>query len=93
MARGICGNFCRFSFAVLTDASAYSPIPVPPEVRGPEDPLDVSAFSGAPIDLKSRAVKIYKPAKTATQSGHWNGRQWRMDWDALGKGMCSPYTE
>lgn len=61
-------------------------MPVPSEVRGPDEPLDVGAFSGAPIDLKSRTVRIFKPAKPATQSGNWNGKQWRMDWDVLGKG-------
>lgn len=68
-------------------------MPVPSEVRNPEDPLDVGAFSGAPIDLKSRTVRIYKPAKPATQSGNWNGRQWRMDWDVLGKGTSPPPAE
>lgn len=29
---------------------------------------------------------IYRPAKTATQSGDWHGHQWRMDWDVLSKG-------
>lgn len=29
---------------------------------------------------------IYRPAKTATQSGSWHGHQWRMDWDILQKG-------
>jgi NADH dehydrogenase (ubiquinone) Fe-S protein 4 len=29
---------------------------------------------------------IYKPAKTATQSGNWHSHQWRMDWDVLNKG-------
>lgn len=29
---------------------------------------------------------IYKPAKTATQSGDWHGHHWRMDWDILPKG-------
>lgn len=68
-------------------------MPVPSEVRNPEDPLDVGAFSGAPIDLKARTVRIYKPAKPATQSGNWNGRQWRMDWDVLGKGTSPPPVE
>jgi hypothetical protein len=31
-------------------------------------------------------ASIYKPAKTATQSGDWHGHQWRMDWDILSKG-------
>jgi hypothetical protein len=29
---------------------------------------------------------IYRPAKTATQSGDWHGHHWRMDWDVLHKG-------
>lgn len=32
------------------------------------------------------AFRIYKPAKTATQSGDWHGHHWRMDWDILAKG-------
>ena len=30
--------------------------------------------------------RIYRPAKTATQSGEWHGHHWRMDWDVLSKG-------
>jgi NADH dehydrogenase (ubiquinone) Fe-S protein 4 len=29
---------------------------------------------------------IYKPTKTATQSGNWNASHWLMDWDVLPKG-------
>ena len=29
---------------------------------------------------------IYKPAKTATQSGNWTSDGWLMDWDVLAKG-------
>ena len=29
---------------------------------------------------------IYKPTKTATQSGDWNASHWLMDWDVLPKG-------
>lgn len=31
-------------------------------------------------------TSIYKPTKTATQSGNWQGHHWRMDWDILSKG-------
>lgn len=31
-------------------------------------------------------LRIYKPAKPATQSGTWHSHHWRMDWDVLGKG-------
>jgi NADH dehydrogenase (ubiquinone) Fe-S protein 4 len=32
------------------------------------------------------APRIYKEAKTATQSGDWHSHHWRMDWDILSKG-------
>ena len=42
--------------------------------------------SGAPKDLiTSRVVRIYKESKPATQSGHYNGHLWKLDWDVLGK--------
>lgn len=34
----------------------------------------------------STTSSIYRPAKTATQSGDWHGHHWRMDWDILSKG-------
>ncbi|KAI9845293.1 MAG: NADH:ubiquinone oxidoreductase 21kD subunit [Thelocarpon superellum] len=48
--------------------------------------LPAAVLSGAPVDLQARTVRIYRPAKPATQSGEWHGHQWRMDWDVLGKG-------
>lgn len=32
------------------------------------------------------SCSIYKPAKTATQSGDWTSEHWLMDWDVLAKG-------
>lgn len=32
------------------------------------------------------ARRIFRPAKTATQSGDWHGHHWRLDWDVLHKG-------
>ncbi|TGZ85450.1 hypothetical protein EX30DRAFT_301638 [Ascodesmis nigricans] len=64
----------------------YSPVASFPQPRGVDDPVDAASLSGAPVDLQSRTVRIYKPTKPATQSGNWNGRQWKMDWDVLGKG-------
>lgn len=49
-------------------------------------PTDAAVVSGAPLDLQSRTVRIYKPTKTATQSGNWSSRQWRLDWDVLPRG-------
>ncbi|CAG8979019.1 hypothetical protein HYALB_00012701 [Hymenoscyphus albidus] len=48
--------------------------------------LAAAVLSGAPIELETRTVRIYKPTKPATQSGDWHGHHWRMDWDTLPKG-------
>ncbi|KIX08524.1 uncharacterized protein Z518_03180 [Rhinocladiella mackenziei CBS 650.93] len=67
--------------------SCYSP--VPKRVMNGSEPGEVTpaaVLSGAPVDLQARTVRIYKPAKPATQSGTWGSHAWRMDWDVLGKG-------
>jgi len=67
--------------------SAFSPIPKR-VVDGsePGDSVAAAVLSGAPVELQARTVRIYRPAKTATQSGTWHGHHWRMDWDILQKG-------
>ncbi|MCJ1257789.1 NADH:ubiquinone oxidoreductase 21kD subunit [Lignoscripta atroalba] len=63
--------------------------PVPKRVMDGSEPGDsvaAAVISGAPVELQARTVRIYRPAKTATQSGTWHGHQWRMDWDVLHKG-------
>ncbi|KAI9667979.1 MAG: hypothetical protein M1821_000799 [Bathelium mastoideum] len=67
--------------------STFSPIPM--RVMDGSEPGDVvpaAVLSGAPTDLQARTVRIFKPTKTATQSGDWHSHHWRMDWDVLGKG-------
>lgn len=66
--------------------SVYSPVVGHPQERSSTDVLAANVISQAPVELQSRTVRIYKPAKNATQSGHWNGHQWRMDWDILPRG-------
>ena len=63
--------------------------PVPRRVMDGSEPGDTTpaaVLSGAPIDLQARTVRIYRPSKTATQSGTWHQHLWRMDWDVLSKG-------
>ncbi|KAH8602025.1 ETC complex I subunit conserved region-domain-containing protein [Bisporella sp. PMI_857] len=75
----------------LTEAdqatSLFSPVPKR-VMNGSEDTdvLPAAVLSGAPTELEARNVRIYRPAKTATQSGDWHGHHWRMDWDILSKG-------
>ncbi|KAK9770891.1 putative NADH dehydrogenase [ubiquinone] iron-sulfur protein 4, mitochondrial [Seiridium cardinale] len=67
--------------------STFTPVPKR-VVDGSEDTnvLPAAVLSGAPIELQARTVRIFKPAKPATQSGNWHSHHWRMDWDVLAKG-------
>ncbi|TVY54397.1 NADH-ubiquinone oxidoreductase 21 kDa subunit, mitochondrial [Lachnellula cervina] len=76
-------------YSVQVDQASSTFSPVPKRVmNGSEDGdvLPAAVLSGAPIELEARTVRIYRPTKTATQSGDWHGHQWRMDWDILSKG-------
>ncbi|CAK4034865.1 NADH-ubiquinone oxidoreductase 21 kDa subunit, mitochondrial [Lecanosticta acicola] len=76
-------------YNVATDYRTSNFSPVPTRVMdGSEPGVDTPAavLSGAPVELQARTVRIYKPAKTATQSGDWHSHHWRMDWDPLSKG-------
>ncbi|KAI2640846.1 ETC complex I subunit conserved region-domain-containing protein [Hypomontagnella submonticulosa] len=76
-------------YGASTDRATSTFTPVPKRVMdGSEDHgiLPAAVLSGAPIELQARTVRIYQPAKPATQSGEWGGRHWRMDWDVLAKG-------
>ncbi|CDH49902.1 potential mitochondrial complex 21_18kd subunit [Lichtheimia corymbifera JMRC:FSU:9682] len=55
------------------------------EVTRPEHtPAAVDSVSGAPEELTTeRMVRIFAPAKPATQSGRNNTRTWRIDFDIL----------
>ncbi|ORY81548.1 ETC complex I subunit conserved region-domain-containing protein [Protomyces lactucae-debilis] len=52
---------------------------------GPKETVPVDSISGAPESLHQRIVRIYKPSKTAMQSGIQGTKLWRMDWDVLEK--------
>ncbi|KAF2458856.1 ETC complex I subunit conserved region-domain-containing protein [Lineolata rhizophorae] len=76
-------------YNVATDYRISTYSPVPKRVMDGSEPgesVPAAVLSGAPTDLQARTVRIYKPAKTATQSGDWMSHEWRMDWDPLGKG-------
>ncbi|MCJ1454299.1 NADH:ubiquinone oxidoreductase 21kD subunit [Mycoblastus sanguinarius] len=63
--------------------------PIPKRVMDGSEPGEITpaaVLSGAPVELQARTARIYRPTKTATQSGDWHGHHWRMDWDILQKG-------
>ncbi|KAF8133738.1 Ndufs4, NADH dehydrogenase Fe-S protein 4 [Boletus edulis] len=39
--------------------------------------------SGAPAELRHRAVRIYQPTRNTMQSGSGKSERWRIDWDIL----------
>ncbi|KAG9203951.1 hypothetical protein B5807_09161 [Epicoccum nigrum] len=76
-----------YNVAVDYRTSNFSPIPKRVmDGSEPGESVAAAVLSGAPVDLQARQVRIYKPAKTATQSGNWTSDGWLMDWDVLAKG-------
>ncbi|KAH7913944.1 Ndufs4, NADH dehydrogenase Fe-S protein 4 [Hygrophoropsis aurantiaca] len=47
------------------------------------DVLTADVISGAPSELRHRAVRIYQPARNTMQSGPGKMERWRIDWDIL----------
>ncbi|KHJ34626.1 putative nadh-ubiquinone oxidoreductase 21kda subunit [Erysiphe necator] len=76
-----------YSAEVDQASSPFSPIPKRPNgINQQGDIIPAAVVSGVPVEIQSRTVRIYRPAKPATQSGNWYGDRWRMDWDILSKG-------
>ena len=42
---------------------------------------DISVVTGMPAEHKERTVRIYKPAKSAMQSGSAGTKRWKIEWD------------
>ena len=59
--------------------TAHVPAPSPP--LEDKTPIPADIVSGAPEDLHRRTVRIYRPAKSAMQSGLHGNLYWRLDWD------------
>ncbi|KAF9019033.1 hypothetical protein BDZ89DRAFT_1021088 [Hymenopellis radicata] len=56
------------------------------EIVAPAPPRDVmvaDVVSGAPTELRHRAVRIYQPTRNTMQSGGAKMERWRIDWDIL----------
>ncbi|MCJ1345094.1 hypothetical protein MMC31_003299 [Peltigera leucophlebia] len=86
-SEGVADHQLNYHAPIDHGTSLFSPVPKR-VMDGSEEGnfLPAAVLSGAPVDLQARTVRIYRPAKTATQSGDWHGHHWRMDWDILSKG-------
>ncbi|KAG9126053.1 hypothetical protein FRC07_005087 [Ceratobasidium sp. 392] len=51
--------------------------------EAPKHVVTADVVSGAPVELRHRAVRIYKPTRSTMQSGGAKSDQWRVDWDIL----------
>ena len=49
------------------------------------EPYRVDLISGVPEEMTKRSVRVYKPAKSATQSGLEKTSKWRLDFDITNK--------
>jgi len=67
------------SIPTADQTTAHVPEPLPPAEDRVPVPADI--VSGAPEDLHRRIVRIYRPAKSAMQSGLHGNLSWRLDWD------------
>ncbi|KAH9912691.1 NADH-ubiquinone oxidoreductase 21kDa subunit [Epithele typhae] len=47
------------------------------------DVVTADVVSGAPTELRHRAVRIFQPTRSTTQSGAGKSNRWRIDWDIL----------
>ena len=56
-------------------------VPAPKPLKEDRAPIPADIVSGAPEDLHHRTVRIYRPAKSAMQSGLHGNLYWRLDWD------------
>ncbi|KAJ7505260.1 Ndufs4, NADH dehydrogenase Fe-S protein 4 [Mycena galericulata] len=74
--------------------SAPSPVQatLPAEASGPSDVVPAASpgdlmtadtISGAPSQLRHRAVRVYQPTRNTMQSGGAKGERWRIDFDIL----------
>jgi NADH dehydrogenase (ubiquinone) Fe-S protein 4 len=75
-------------------ANSTTTTPVPPKKAVEEnsaitttpverDVLVADVISGAPAELRHRAVRIYQPTRNTMQSGGSKGEKWRIDFDIL----------
>ncbi|KAF9013242.1 ETC complex I subunit conserved region-domain-containing protein [Cyathus striatus] len=55
----------------------------PTPIESPREVMVADVISGAPSELRHRAVRIYQPTRNTMQSGAGKSTRWRIDWDIL----------
>jgi NADH dehydrogenase (ubiquinone) Fe-S protein 4 len=57
----------------------------PLAIRKQGELYEADILSGVPKEVSQRLVRIYKPAKSAMQSGVGNNNEWKLDFDVKQK--------
>ncbi|TFK40829.1 Ndufs4, NADH dehydrogenase Fe-S protein 4 [Crucibulum laeve] len=63
------------------EQSAHVAAPV--TIDQPREVMVADVISGAPAELRHRAVRVYQPTRNTMQSGAGKSSRWRIDWDTL----------
>ncbi|KZT65813.1 hypothetical protein DAEQUDRAFT_715924 [Daedalea quercina L-15889] len=73
--------------SIATDSQSVTPAKPSEEKQiehAPQrDIVAADAVSGAPAELRHRAVRIFQYTRSTTQSGGAKSQRWRIDWDIL----------
>ncbi|KAI0346018.1 hypothetical protein BDW22DRAFT_1482169 [Trametopsis cervina] len=70
------------STEVKTPSTTESNAGIVPEAPA-RDVVSADVVSGAPRELRHRAVRIFQPTRSTTQSGTGKSNRWRIDWEIL----------
>ncbi|KAL4246624.1 NADH dehydrogenase [ubiquinone] iron-sulfur protein 4, mitochondrial [Abortiporus biennis] len=76
--------------ARYVSTETQTPVKAPEAAAGGEvipkptrEVITADVISGAPAELRHRAVRIFQPARSTTQSGTGKSHRWRIDWEIL----------
>ncbi|KZT09142.1 uncharacterized protein LAESUDRAFT_756787 [Laetiporus sulphureus 93-53] len=82
---GVSSSFIRALSSESSGTPAQAPEGQQSEVTpAPErEIVTADVVSGAPTELRHRAVRIFQPTRSTTQSGTSKSDRWSIDWDIL----------
>jgi len=70
------------SVAVVTTVSRGATDAVSTELPPPKYKTEIAMISGQPVKEASRTVAIYKPTRNSMQSGSYQTRNWKIEFDS-----------
>ncbi|KAJ6524465.1 ETC complex I subunit conserved region-domain-containing protein [Mycena sp. CBHHK59/15] len=85
LRRGVTTKSAPSAHAAATESPPHEAASGPSDVVATVPPGVITAdtISGAPSQLRHRAVRVYQPTRNTMQSGGAKGERWRIDFDIL----------